>query len=56
VQTGFYAHSRNPMYVGNYLIMAGFVLLYGSLWAALVVVPFFTLVYYAIVVNEECYL
>lgn len=56
VQTGFYAHVRNPMYVGNYLIMLGFVLLYGSLWAYIVVLPFFTLVYYSIVKNEEAYL
>ena len=56
VQTGFYAHSRNPMYVGNYLILLGFVLLYGSLWGYVFVLPFFTLVYYAIVKNEESYL
>lgn len=56
VQSGFYAHVRNPMYVGNYLIMLGFVLLYGSLWGYLLVIPFFTLVYYSIVVNEETYL
>ena len=56
VQTGFYAHSRNPMYVGNYLILIGFLLLYGSLWGYAIVLPFFTLVYYAIVKNEESYL
>jgi len=56
VQSGFYAHSRNPMYAGNYLILLGFVLLYGSPWAYLAVLPFFTLVYYAIVRNEESYL
>lgn len=56
VQTGFYAHSRNPMYVGNYLILVGFVLLYGSLWAYAVILPLFTLVYYSIVKNEESYL
>jgi protein-S-isoprenylcysteine O-methyltransferase Ste14 len=56
VQTGFYAHVRHPMYVGNYLIMLGFVLLYGSLWAYLLVLPFFTVVYYSLVKNEESYL
>jgi len=56
VQTGIYAHSRNPMYVGNYLILVGFVLLYGSLWGYVIVLPFFTLVYYSIVKNEESYL
>jgi protein-S-isoprenylcysteine O-methyltransferase Ste14 len=56
VQTGIYAHTRNPMYVGNYLILVGLVLLYGSLWGYVIVLPFFTLVYYAIVKNEESYL
>ena len=56
VQSGFYAHSRNPMYVGNYLMMVGFVLLYGSLWGYVLVLPFFTLVYYAIVKTEEGFL
>ncbi len=56
VQSGFFAHVRNPMYVGNYLIMLGFVLLYGSIWAYLLVLPFFTLIYYSIVKNEEDYL
>jgi len=56
VQTGFYAHVRHPIYVGNYLIMIGFILLYGSLWAYLLVLPFFTLVYYSIIKNEERYL
>ncbi len=56
VQTGFYAHTRNPMYVGNYLILLGFVLLYGSLWGYILVLPLFTLIYYAIVKNEESYL
>lgn len=56
VRTGFYAHTRNPMYVGNYLILGGFILLYGSLWAYVVILPFFTLVYYSIVKNEENYL
>ncbi len=56
VQSGFFAHVRNPMYVGNYLIMLGFVFLYGSLWGYLLVVPFFTLVYYSVVTNEEIYL
>lgn len=56
VQSGFFAHVRNPMYVGNYLIMLGSVMLYGSIWAYMFVLPFFTLVYYSIVRNEEDYL
>jgi protein-S-isoprenylcysteine O-methyltransferase Ste14 len=56
VTRGFYAHTRNPMYVGNFLIIAGFSLLYGSAWIYGLVVPFFAWVYLAIVSAEELYL
>lgn len=56
VKTGFFAHVRNPMYVGNYLIVIGLVMLYGALEAYLFILPFFLLVYYSIVINEETYL
>ncbi len=56
VQGGLYAHVRNPMYVGNLLIAAG-LLLYSSSWSALVTaLPFFVLVYAAIIAAEETYL
>jgi protein-S-isoprenylcysteine O-methyltransferase Ste14 len=56
VTRGFYAHTRNPMYAGNLLIIAGFGLLYGSVWIYGLVVPFFAWVYLAIVSAEEAYL
>ena len=56
VAKGFYAHCRNPMYVGNLLITVGMSLIYGSLWVCIVVVPFFTFVYLSIVRAEEEYL
>jgi protein-S-isoprenylcysteine O-methyltransferase Ste14 len=56
VKTGFFAHVRNPMYVGNYLIIVGLVMLYGAPEAYLLILPFFLLVYYSIVINEEEYL
>lgn len=56
VVAGVYAHSRNPMYVGNFLITVGLGVAYGSPWVYIVVIPFFTFVYLAIVFAEEAYL
>jgi protein-S-isoprenylcysteine O-methyltransferase Ste14 len=56
VIAGVYAHSRNPMYVGNFLITVGLGIAYGSLWVYVAVIPFFTLVYLSIVLAEEDYL
>lgn len=55
VVEGVYAHVRNPMYVGNFLILVGLTLVYGSP-LGLVAVPAVGFVYFAIVVSEEAYL
>ena len=56
VMRGFYAHSRNPMYVGNLAVVIGICILYGSRWAYFFVLPFFAFAYWAITVAEETYL
>ena len=56
VIAGLYAHSRNPMYVGNFLIACGISLFYGSAWLCAVMIPFFGWVYLAITAAEEQYL
>jgi protein-S-isoprenylcysteine O-methyltransferase Ste14 len=56
VTGGFYAHCRNPMYTGNILIASGIVLIYGSIWMLLAILPFFVFVYLAITAAEEEYL
>lgn len=56
VVAGLYAHTRNPMYVGNFLIACGFSLYYGSAWMCGLVIPFFCWVYLAITAAEEQYL
>ena len=56
VVRGFYAHTRNPMYVGNGLIVLGLSLAYQSVWSLGVALPFFLSAYYAIVAAEERYL
>lgn len=53
---GFYAHVRNPMYVGNFLITVGIGIVYSSPWIYIFVIPFFTFVYLSIVTAEENYL
>ena len=45
VQTGIFAHSRNPLYLGNLLIVAGLAIMHGSWWFYLVGLPFFVFAY-----------
>jgi len=56
VTSGVYAHSRNPMYIGNLLILLGVAVASNSWTCVLIVAPLFTLVYLAIVAAEEGYL
>jgi protein-S-isoprenylcysteine O-methyltransferase Ste14 len=56
VTRGFYSHTRNPMYVGNYLVVLGFALVFGSIWVAGIVLPLFAWIYLAITTAEEAYL
>ena len=56
VTTGIFAHCRNPLYVGNLLILCGLLILYDNLWAGLAGVLFFYLSYSAIIMAEETFL
>jgi protein-S-isoprenylcysteine O-methyltransferase Ste14 len=56
VQEGIFAHSRNPLYLGNILIVVGLAIVHGSPWFYLVGIPFFVFAYLAIVSAEEDYL
>ena len=56
VTEGIFAHTRNPMYVGNLLFALGFCLMYGSPWTYLAIFPFFLVVYVSIVYEEERFL
>ncbi len=56
VTEGIYAHTRNPMYVGNLLIMAGLAVASNS-WATIAVaIPLGLFMYASIVAAEEGYL
>jgi protein-S-isoprenylcysteine O-methyltransferase Ste14 len=53
---GFYAHSRNPMYVGNILLLTGLAIIYNSRWVYIVGLPVFLGGLLAIVRAEEHFL
>jgi protein-S-isoprenylcysteine O-methyltransferase Ste14 len=56
VQGGVFAHCRNPLYVGNFLILLGVALASNSVLFLGVVIPFFAFAYCAIIAAEENYL
>jgi protein-S-isoprenylcysteine O-methyltransferase Ste14 len=56
VTTGFFAHSRNPLYLGNLISATGLLVLLGSLPQFLIGMGFFLLAYISIVRAEELYL
>ena len=56
VQGGIFAHSRNPMYVGNLLVVAGFAVIHNSPWFYALGLPFFLFAYLCIVATEEAFL
>lgn len=56
VTDGIYAHVRNPMYVGNLLIILGVCITANSWGVLAAAVPLFSMAYLAITVAEEEYL
>ena len=56
VTEGMFRHCRNPLYVGNILMLLGVGLLSNSLYFVIIVVPIFCFIYQAIVLAEENYL
>jgi protein-S-isoprenylcysteine O-methyltransferase Ste14 len=56
VTEGFFAHSRNPLYVGNILVLMGLFLIHNNPWVYAIGLPFFLIGYRAIVAAEEAFL
>ncbi len=56
VTGGIFNHCRNPLYVGNILMLCGVGVLSNSLLYIAVFIPFFLFVYQAIVLAEEKFL
>jgi len=56
VTHGIFAHCRNPLYAGNLMILAGFLVIHNNTWVYLLGGGFFLLSYSAIVAAEESFL
>jgi protein-S-isoprenylcysteine O-methyltransferase Ste14 len=56
VQGGIFAHCRNPLYVGNFLILLGVGIASNSALFLALGIPFFAFAYWAIIAAEENYL
>jgi len=56
VTGGIYAHTRNPMYVGNALILIGLAVASNSWFTVAVIIPLYLFTCMAIVAAEERYL
>lgn len=56
VQAGFFAHSRNPLYVGNLLVLFGLIIIHSSPWFYLFGFGFYLFAYVCLVLAEENYL
>ncbi|HYF30351.1 MAG TPA: isoprenylcysteine carboxylmethyltransferase family protein [Chitinophagaceae bacterium] len=56
VTQGLFNHCRNPLYVGNILMLLGVGVLSNSLLYVVVIMPLFMLIYHAIVLAEENFL
>jgi protein-S-isoprenylcysteine O-methyltransferase Ste14 len=56
VTSGIFNHCRNPLYVGNILMLCGVGILSNSLIYVIIFIPFFLFVYQAIVLAEEKFL
>ena len=56
VSTGIFAHCRNPLYLGNLLIVLGLLVVHNNFWVYAIGLGFFLVSYSAIVIAEETYL
>lgn len=56
VTDGMFAHCRNPLYVGNLLMVLGYFVIHNNPWVYVLGGAFFLLAYHAIVAAEENYL
>ncbi|MPR34800.1 isoprenylcysteine carboxylmethyltransferase family protein [Cytophagaceae bacterium SJW1-29] len=56
VTEGIFSHGRNPLYVGNILMLVGVGILSNSLIYVAIVIPLFLFIYQAIVLAEENFL
>jgi protein-S-isoprenylcysteine O-methyltransferase Ste14 len=56
VEAGPYRFTRNPIYLGMMLSLAGLAIAFDSLWSLAMLVLFFLVIRYGVVAREEVYL
>jgi protein-S-isoprenylcysteine O-methyltransferase Ste14 len=56
VTTGIHGWSRNPIYVGMFLLYAGIGIAAGSPWVLILALPLVVILRYGVVAREETYL
>ncbi len=56
VDTGVFAFSRNPIYVGAHIGTVGVAIALDTLWILFTLVPFYLVIRYGVVAREEGYL
>ncbi len=56
ITSGGYTHCRNPIYVGNLLIIVGLLIMFNNFVVFVIVLPIIVFSYHAIVITEENYL
>jgi protein-S-isoprenylcysteine O-methyltransferase Ste14 len=54
--TGPYAYTRNPLYLGSFLLAAGFIVAARNLWLGLAACVVFAIIYLPVIRAEEAYL
>ncbi len=56
VDTGVFAVSRNPIYVGAHIALVGVAVGVNSLWVLAMLIPFYLIIRHGVVAREERYL
>jgi len=54
--TGPYAYTRNPLYLGSFIMASGFALAARSLWIVPILIAMFAAIYMPVIRAEEAYL
>ncbi|WP_104667339.1 methyltransferase family protein [Ensifer adhaerens] len=56
VEAGPYRFTRNPIYMGMFLGLIGFSIVFDSLWLLILLAPFYLVIRHGVVAREEAYL
>ena len=56
VESGPYRFTRNPIYLGMFLVLTGLAIAFDNLWLLIMLLPFALVIRYGVVAREEAYL